>query len=158
MFGVKIKISGGLGGHSGVVIGETRINALVESLNILKTLADKYNFNIVEIKTQNPANAIPDRVEVILDVNKNQNDAFFKDYTDLFNEMKKSYQLEKNIELEITSNINQKSLTHNVTTKILNLIIGSFSGLNKYDFRFDIPEASSNLSSINISEDQIKMH
>lgn len=69
---VKVELSGGLGGHSGLEIGERREHAIKLLVRLLRSL-DPQSFELQSLEGGTRSNAIPDRAAAVLHVGDRRN-------------------------------------------------------------------------------------
>lgn len=164
-----IKISGLLGGHSGMEIHKGRANAIIELANVLKSMEDEnIDFYLASIDAGKFDNVICPEAECYMLINSHDEDKFKNLISKLDSNLKYEYQLtDKNITLEtkhvgddiLSSPIGAKlasPLGKNSTHKLIDLLITIPQGLIEISQEFiNIPWTSLNLGVIKTESDKI---
>lgn len=133
---VKIKISGGEGGHSGVDIHRSRANVAKELARCLQEIKGKTKLNIVsisagEIKNEGQGenetpirNAIPSSTEALIAIDPGQEGVLKSILRNQEKRIKKNYSEEKKlkISLEKTEETAEEMMTQDSTKDVLNLL------------------------------------
>ena len=164
-----IKISGLLGGHSGMEIHKGRANAIVEVANVLKSMEEEnIDFYLVSIDAGKFDNVICPEAESYVLINSHDEDKFKNLISKLDADLKYEYQLtDKNITLEtklvgddiLSSPVGASTaspLDKNSTHKLIDLLITIPQGLIEISQEFiNIPWTSLNLGVIKTESDKI---
>lgn len=144
----KIKISGLLGGHSGSMIHEARLNAIKLLDYLLLKLKNKLNFNLAEIQGGSKHNAIPSLAYAIIGINSEDIEILEKSFNEISLEMKDLY-LKRELDLKfelLEENKNYSYIEDELATKILRFIQVFPHGVNTMDKDLDIVKSSNNLA------------
>lgn len=164
-----IKISGLLGGHSGMEIHKGRANAIIELANVLKSMEDEnIDFYLASIDAGKFDNVICPEAGCYVIVNSNDENKFKNLISKLDADLKYEYQLtDKNITLETkpvgdndllspVGAYTASPLDKNSTHKIIDLLITIPQGLIEISQEFiNIPWTSLNLGVIKTESDKI---
>lgn len=155
----NIKVSGLQGGHSGTMIGESRLNAIKILNSLLLRLRSDLNIHLSEINGGTKHNAIPSLASSIIGVDLELE----KKLMDIFNaisiEYKEKY-LKREFDLEITIEKvdNQYDYIEEESAKnILNVLELFPHGVNTMDKDLDIVRSSNNLAIVR-TEESFKIH
>jgi dipeptidase D len=154
----SLKVFGGTSGHSGGDIHKTISNVAIDTCSILFDLAKKYQFNIININSGMAKNSIPSSIEIIFTL-KDSIEQFKNEFTLLFEEYKKPYHVfEKNLTFELkTTKSSSKPFDSKSSKKLLDLIVASTNGMNRYDHDLNLTIASNNLGMIKTSEKDVNL-
>lgn len=173
-----IKISGLLGGHSGMEIHKGRANAIIELANVLKSMEDEnIDFYLASIDAGKFDNVICPEAECYVLINSHDEDKFKNLISKLDADLKYEYQLtDKNITLEtkpVEDNVlssptgddilsspvgasTASPMDKNSTHKLIDLLITIPQGLIEISQEFiNIPWTSLNLGVIKTESDKI---
>jgi hypothetical protein len=145
-----------VGGHSGSSIHLSTVNTIVEIFNILKTVTQKYQFNIVDVKSTTQLNAIPPHCDVVINIKRNQVNHFRKMMLTQFNYLLEAHQQnDKNISLVIDNvrAIADPLITQD-TNKLINLVCAANNGLNAYNITYNVPNVSTNLGKLTLTTNE----
>jgi dipeptidase D len=97
---LHISLSGGLGGHSGGVIGEKRINAIKEIFDILNFINQKFDIRLVNIdKSGIVKNVIPFECGATINALTSDIDAIKDIVNEEYKQLKVEYDQEKKIKI-----------------------------------------------------------
>lgn len=158
----EIKISGLMGGHSGLNIIENRANAIKLMARILKeAVFSKAEFILVDIKGGDKHNAIPRESFATVAINekhiKKFNEAINKEFTKAKNEFAT---IDKEIKLEInpTTKKISKGINPKDTIKLIDLLLALPHGVIAMSREIKgLVETSSNLATIKLSGKSVEI-
>ena len=147
---LKISISNGLGGHSGLDIGVKRINAIKQMFYMLDTINLKYKISLIEIEKSGVArNVIPQECTVHINVKKKDVDTIKKIIDDEYRGAKNEFENEKLFKIVCEeSNINKQPLFRASSTRIISFFSIMPNGIQTFNEKYQIPETSSNLGQV----------
>jgi dipeptidase D len=116
-------------------------------------------FRLIDIKTTNTLNAIPNFCEVIININKSYINKFKKDFSRYFQILLNTYKdSEKNLSLDFNNvKTSLHPLTLNDTSKLMDVVLAVNNGLNNYDVFFKTPRVSTNLGKLVITQNQVHL-
>lgn len=157
---ITLKISGLLGGHSGVEIDKGRTNANVLMGKILNSFNSKFEYELISINGGKKPNAIPD--SCIAEICTNQKDAVFQSLTDdeqlFFIDIQKN---EPNFKIEVYPSDESVYTCFNERAKenIIGLLQNVPDGVIKMSDEIDgLVETSLNLGILSTEQDVVKFH
>lgn len=152
----KLKISGLLGGHSGIEIANNRANAIRLLARLIYGLSLKWNIKLCEFDGGLFDNAIPVSAEAIVSVNKGDALAF----ESLAAKHEKLFRYEyKNSDpdIKVTASAYEgevsNCLNHQETKIIMRCLSSVPDGLRKFDEEFKVPLVSSNIGIAHLSSE-----
>lgn len=157
---VDIKLDGLMGGHSGIVIGEGKLNAAKVMSKVLSRLREKLGtstINLVSIESGTARNAIPKaaRVTVALDQDrvKEVNDLLQEIRNEILQESKHEEEQQMVLEAKVSSSTATIMYDNESTAYLLNLINDLPDGLIKYSEEIKgFPETSTNIGIVRPAE------
>ena len=156
----KITISGLLGGHSGLMIGEGRCNGIIAVADILANLSTHVKYELVSMTGGIASNAIPSKAEAVINIAANDETALRSFIAKKLAELQSKYKkIEKNIAITVEkTEIANKVFEEAQTKNIINYIKATIDGVYSMSGAIDgLVESSSNLGVISINADIIKI-
>ncbi|MBR6720259.1 MAG: aminoacyl-histidine dipeptidase [Clostridia bacterium] len=157
---LKVKIEGLLGGHSGIQIGEGRVNADMMMGRILNHIKGKTPFYIKEISGGTKANAIPLESEAFILVSDAEafKDEFLK-YRDIIKEEISSREPSFASFIEILGDGKCDVFTKALTQKLIYALSVAPNGVIEMSKEIDnLVETSLNLGILETKSDAVTMH
>ncbi|MGC8928668.1 MAG: aminoacyl-histidine dipeptidase [Myxococcota bacterium] len=153
---LEIKISGLLGGHSGLNIIENRANAIKLMARVLKSaLLSKAEFMIVDIRGGDKHNAIPREAFATVAVNEKHIDKFNNALNNEIAKAKTEFAtIDKEINLEISNSAKKvsKAINPKDTVKLIDLLLALPHGVIAMSREIKgLVETSSNLATIKMT-------
>jgi dipeptidase D len=155
---LAVKISGLLGGHTGLVIHEGRSNAVKWVARLLMQLRkDGVDFRLVSIDGGEKHNAIPDNATaVIVTADEKFEEKINKINAEILRETKAIET--KNPKLEITAVDAKKPMTKEDSDKVLNLVLSIYHGVWQMHPEIKgLVNTSQSLSVVKTEGDMVKM-
>jgi len=155
---LAVKISGLLGGHTGIVIQEGRSNAVKWVARLLMQLRkDGVDFRLVSIDGGEKHNAIPDNATaVIVTADEKFEEKINKINAEILRETKAIET--KNPKLEITAVDAKKPMTKEDSDKVLNLVLSIYHGVWQMHPEIEgLVNTSQSLSVVKTEGDVVKM-
>jgi len=156
MTGLKIRVTGLRGGHSGVDIHEQRGNAIKILARILWITTTKFSIKISHIQGGDKHNAIPRESMALISLPINKKD----DVINFIREQEKNihneiFAIDPKFKIEITENTDmEKALTNDSHHHLLNLLHGLPHGIQKMSYDIpDLVETSTNLATVSLKGD-----
>ena len=154
---IEIVINGLKGGHSGLDIDKSRVNAAKFMGSLLIFLNQNYQYNLSELEAGNLPNAIPREARAVISCEKDNLEILKLNIKNYFNEWYNVYQ---QYEPDFSLNINEVRATsvfsNSVKLNLLNLLSGIHSGvLAMSSIMPNLVESSNNLSSIKLENGKI---
>lgn len=154
----EISLTSCAGGHSGWEIYQKKINAIKEIFAILFKLSKSFEINLIEVNGGTFDNVIAQNCYAKIVIKKTDIQKIEK----LIKEYKEGLKiefadLEKEFDLTFTkpnafpSNI----ISIEDSKKIINVVNSSFNGMLFYDFKYNVPDTSSNLGVITTKNNSI---
>ncbi len=157
---VQIKTGGLLGGHSGIRIGEGRVNADILLGRILNHLSMKTSFEIVDLAGGTKANAIPLLSSSYLLVeNIKEFEAEFNSYIDIIKEEISAREPSFEASLEIKGDTSVDVIERECAEKIICALAFFPNGVMEMSKEIEnLVETSLNLGILETEKDRVKMH
>ena len=158
---LTLTISGLLGGHSGLEIGENRCNAIIAMAKILNKLGKHYKFGLASFSGGTAINAIPARAEAEIVVKRSDVELIRASIEKYAGKMKKKYK-ETDPDFELTvkeSDTPPKSvLKRNQANSIIKYISYSWNGaFCMSECMEGLIDSSSNLGTASVNVNEIKL-
>ncbi len=150
----ELKISGLLGGHSGIDCDKERANSNKLMARVALEISKKTDFNIISINGGAQDNAIPREAFLKVLVPKNF------DINEVAKNMLETFKNEfsatdKNINLEVLKTEFSNSLSREDSMKVINSILLMPSGIMNMNKAINIPETSTNLGVVITESDKV---
>jgi len=156
---LQLKVSGGAGGHSSLVVASKIVNANKELAYLLYRLNKKYHINLISFNGGNIVNAIPTTAVATFSFNKDFYSSLIKDL-DYFNEEIKKIYLCDNKEINVTFHLIDKvaqTMSDECTNQVISAINTSLNGMLYYNFEYNLPESSTNIGIVNSNQEQVNL-
>lgn len=156
MTGLKIRVTGLRGGHSGVDIHEQRGNAIKILARILWITTKKFSIKVSYMQGGDKHNAIPRESMALISLPLNKKDDVItfirKQEKDIHSEI---LAIDPKFRVEITENTDiENVLTRDSHHHLLNLLHGLPHGIQKMSYDIpDLVETSTNLATVSLKED-----
>jgi dipeptidase D len=156
MTGLKIRVTGLRGGHSGIDIHEQRGNAIKLLARILWITTKKFPIKISNIQGGDKHNAIPRESQALISLPINKKDDvinFIRQHEkDIHSEISA---IDPKFKVEISHHTDiEKTLTSDSHHHLLNLLHGLPHGIQKRSYDIpDLVETSTNLATVSLTED-----
>ena len=144
-----------LGGHSGIEISKTRINAAVVISNFLKQISLEVPLNIVDIKIGNANNTIPSNGYVEIAINKKNQENFEHKLETMLNGLKLAFDdYEQNFDVEFwdVTQKHTKKISNEDTKRIINAMLLLPNGMVYYDKHYDRSLLSNNIGLVYVKD------
>ena len=144
-----------LGGHSGIMIHKTRINAAVALSNFLQELTKTIDLNIVDINIGKAANSIPTSGNISVAFDKKYENQFAVQLDIMFNDFKKTYgEYEQAFTIEFwkANETYTKKISSNDTKRIIASLLLIPNGMTYYDPHFEASLMSNNIGLVMIED------
>jgi dipeptidase D len=128
---LKLIAHGGLGGHSGMMIAQKRINAIKQIFDTLTLISEKHEVRLINVeKTGVAKNVIPFECSVEICVNSNDVNQIKTLVETEYQNLKKEYLSEKNFVLAIeTSATNLAPMTKESSKVLIGAYASVFNGV-----------------------------
>ncbi|MBO4396839.1 MAG: beta-Ala-His dipeptidase [Eubacterium sp.] len=158
---LMLTISGLLGGHSGLEIGENRCNAIIAMAKILNKLGKHYKFGLASLSGGTAINAIPARSEAEIVVKKSDIKEIRAAVKQYAKKLKKKYKgTEPNFKLTVKESDTPPKpvLKRHLTDSIMKYIIYSWNGAFCMSENMEgLIDSSSNLGTASINKNEIRL-
>ena len=156
--GIKIDISGLLGGHSGMEIHKQRANAIKLMGRVLYRLSLELDFQIAELEGGSQHNAIANNASVIIGISEkdiSKTKEIIADFIKIINEEYKFSDPNIKIELKSTGNIS-RSYSESLTKRLIDFMSLIINGVRDMDLNIHgLVQSSSNVGVIINGEENI---
>lgn len=154
---LRVELSGGLGGHSGQTIHEKRINAIKEIFYMLSFVLLKHDIKLIDVEKSGVAdNVVPYSCATNINVLKKDVKSISEIIHNEFRLLKEEYDLEKSIQLKITtSKTAMRPMTDDDTKKIIGLFSIAPNNVVTFNWKYSVTETSSNLGMIETKKNEI---
>ncbi len=151
----NFKVSGLLGGHSGVDIKKNRANAIKILAAALERLNQQFDLNICSIDAGKAANAIPRDACACILLKKSQIDAAYRLICDVESSFKKDIKTDPNLKVELIEAASPAQKIINNKSEIINLLNALPTGVYRMSEEFKgVVETSNNLARIETIADK----
>ncbi|MDR2369310.1 MAG: beta-Ala-His dipeptidase [Mycoplasmataceae bacterium] len=144
---LRIEVKGGIGGHSGQTIGQKRVNAIKEIFNILNFIRAECPISLIKIDRSGVAkNNIPYECAAQINVNEADVPKIKKIIDHEFEMIRQEYSLEKDIQIICNpSPIKVLPMSAKDSDLIIGVYAGVPNGVHSFNWKYNVPETSSNL-------------
>lgn len=154
---LRIKVSGLLGGHSGIEIDKERANSIKVFTKLLNKIREKINFQLCFIDGGSKDNAIPRECYADIAIKNEDYSNFLSEINLILNSVKEEFfNLEKNINLEFSECSSYETIfSEKISNNLLNILDLLPSGPHTWMKEYPIVESSTNLAIIKTLDEKI---
>lgn len=159
-FTLRINIDGLCGGHSGDDIVKKRANANKLLARFLYASQKKYDLRVIELQGGNLHNAIPRYATALIALPSAQKESIRVDFNIFASDVEDEFHTtEKNMKFTMESEqSSEPAIEQNTAKRIISALQAVHNGVYKMSQDIDeIPEASSNVASIRMEADTLKI-
>jgi dipeptidase D len=157
---LSIEISNGIGGHSGQTIGQKRVNAIQQIFNILLNIQSHIPLSLINVCDAGIAkNNIPPHAAVEINIKKEDTSKVKEILEHEFHTLKLEYhELEKDLNLRcFPSKTKLLPMRIKDSDAIISTLTAVPNGVHTFNWKYNVPETSSNLGLIKTTKNTVQV-
>lgn len=154
---VKISLDGLKGGHSGMKIGESHLNAIKLVTGVLIKLKTKLGLELVSFEGGTKHNAIPSQAKVLIAISQDKLEELKNEFNLIAKEIKEQHiKRETNLSFNIEeAGLSQRYVESSIASKFFRLMQLLPHGVNTFSKEREMVQSSNNLAIVKLDEGRL---